>query len=148
MSLKDTIFEDMKTAMKAKDPEKLSVLRMVKAKLMNIEIDKGEPLTDEETMKNLNTLIKQRRDSAEQYEKAGRIELAEKELSEIKIIEEYLPQAATEEEITNAVDKAISETGADSMKDMGNVMKVALSKLEGKTIDGKVVSEAVRAKLQ
>ncbi len=148
MSLKDTIFEDMKTAMKAKDPEKLSVLRMVKAKLMNIEIDKGGPLTDEETMKNLNTLVKQRRDSADQYEKAGRNELAEKELSEIKIIEEYLPQAASEEEIAKAVYEAVIETGADSMKDMGNVMKVTLLKLEGKTVDGKAVSDTVRAKLQ
>ncbi|MCB1025602.1 MAG: GatB/YqeY domain-containing protein [Acidobacteria bacterium] len=148
MSLKDTIFEDMKTAMKAKDPEKLSVLRMVKAKLMNIEIDNDGPLSDEDTIKHLNTLVKQRRDSADQYEKAGRSELAEKELSEIRIIEEYLPQAATEEEIIKAVEDAVTETGADSMKDMGNVMKATLSRLEGKTVDGKLVSEKVRAKLQ
>ncbi|MEZ5345059.1 MAG: GatB/YqeY domain-containing protein [Pyrinomonadaceae bacterium] len=148
MSLKDTIFEDMKTAMKAKDQEKLSVLRMVKAKLMNIEIDNGGPLSDEDTTKTLNTLVKQRRDSAEQYEKAGRTELAEKELSEIKIIEEYLPQAATVAEIAEAVDEAVKETGADSMKEMGNVMKLSLSKLEGKTVDGKAVSEAVRKRLQ
>ena len=148
MSLKEKIIEDIKTAMRAKDKERLSVLRMVKSKLMNQEIDKQSELTDEEVIKTLNTLVKQRRDSAEQYTNAGRDELATKENEEIVFIEEYLPQNATEEEIENAVAEAVAETGADSMKDMGNVMKTSLAKLSGKTVDGKVVSEKVRAKLQ
>lgn len=148
MSLKDKIIEDIKTAMRAKDKERLSVLRMVKSNLMNMEIDKKSELTDEEVIKSLNTLVKQRRDSASQYENAGREELAEKERSEITIIEHYLPQSATVEEIEQAVNEAVAETGANSMKDMGNVMKISLEKLSGKTVDGKVVSEKVRAKLQ
>jgi len=147
MSLKDTIFEDMKTAMRAKEADKLSVLRMIKANIMNKEIDKKEPLTDEEITKALNTLVKQRRDSAEQYTNAGRDELAEKELAEITYIENYLPKAASIEEIETAVEESVAETGANSMKDMGNVMKVTLAKLAGKTVDGKAVSEKVRAKL-
>ncbi len=148
MSLKNKITEDMKTAMRAKDKDKLSVLRMVKSTITNKEIDKGSDLTDEEIIKVLNTLVKQRRDSAEQYEKGGRAELAEKETAEIAVIEEYLPQAATEEEIAKAVDEAITETGASSMKDMGNVMKTSLAKLSDKTVDGKAVSQVVREKLQ
>ncbi len=144
MSLKDTISEDMKTAMKTKDTERLSVLRMIKANLMNKEIDKKEPLTDDEVAKALNTLVKQRRDSADQYKNAGRNELAEKEISEIEFIEKYLPQSATQEEIAQAVTETIAETGANSMKDMGNVMKMTLEKLSGKTVDGKAVSEKVR----
>ena len=147
MSLKDTIIEDMKTAMRAKEADKLSVLRMIKANIMNKEIDKGEPLSDEEITKSLNTLVKQRRDSASQYENAGRAELAEKEILEITFIETYLPKAASDEELANAVEAALSETGASSMKDMGNVMKISLSKLSGKTVDGKALSEKVRAKL-
>ena len=148
MSLKEKIIEDMKTAMRAKDKDRLGVLRMVKSTLMNKEIDKGAELTDDDVIKTLNTLVKQRRDSAAQYEDAGRPELAEKENAEIQYIDEYLPQNATEEEIEKAVDEAISETGADSMKDMGNVMKTTLAKLSDKTVDGKIVSEKVRAKLQ
>lgn len=147
MSLTNKILEDIKTAMKAKDAERLSVLRMVKANLMNKKIEKGEELTDEEIQKALNTLVKQRRDSAEQYENAGRNDLAEKEKAEIVFIEGYLPQAATKEEIETAVEEAISETGASSMKDMGAVMKAALANLQGKTADGKLVSETVKAKL-
>jgi uncharacterized protein YqeY len=147
MSLNNKILEDIKTAMKAKDADRLSVLRMVKANLMNKKIEKGAELTDEEIQKALNTLVKQRRDSAEQYEKGGRAELAEKEKAEIIFIEEYLPQAATKEEIETAVSEAISETGATSMKEMGTVMKAAQAKLQGKTADGKLVSETVKAKL-
>ncbi len=147
MSLNNRILEDIKTAMKAKDADRLSVLRMVKANLMNKKIEKGEELTDEEIQKALNTLVKQRRDSAEQYEKGGRAELAAKETAEIVFIEEYLPQAASKEEIEAAVEAAISETGASSMKDMGSVMKAALANLQGKTADGKTVSETVKAKL-
>jgi uncharacterized protein YqeY len=148
MSLKERIIEDIKTAMRAKDKDRLSVLRMVKSNLMNLEIDKKSELTDEEVIKSLNTLVKQRRDSAEQYENAGRTELAEKEKSEITVIEDYLPRSATDEEIENAVTEAIAETGADSMQDMGNVMKESLAKLSGKTVDGKIVSQMVRARLQ
>ena len=147
MSLKEKIFDDMKTAMRAKDAERLSVLRMVKAKLMNREIDSDDGLSDEDTIKTLNTLVKQRRDSADQYQKAGRDELAKKELSEISVIEDYLPKSATPEEIEAAVTEAIAETGAESMKDMGNVMKATLAKLSDKTVDGKAASEIVRTKL-
>ena len=148
MSLKEKIISDLTDAMKAKDAERLSTLRMVKANLMNRQIEKGGELTDEEITKALQSLVKQRRDSIEQYEKAGRNELAQKEASEISHIEAYLPQSATPDEIAAAVDAAIAETGASSMKEMGTVMKAALAKLSGKTADGKMVSEAVKSKLQ
>lgn len=147
MGLKETIIADLTAAMKAKDADKLSTLRMVKANLMNRQIDKGGELTDEEVTKALQSLVKQRRDSIEQYEKAGRTELAAKEQAELAVIETYLPQAATAEEITAAVDAAITETGASSMKDMGSVMKAAQAKLAGKSADGRAVSDAVKAKL-
>jgi uncharacterized protein YqeY len=148
MSLKEKIIDDMKTAMRAKDKDRLSVLRMVKSSIMNQEIDKGGELTDAEVTKSLNTLVKQRRDSADQYEKAGRSELAEKEKEEITFIEKYLPQEATVEEIEQAVREALAETSASSMKDMGNVMKASLAKLSDKTVDGKIVSSKVREALQ
>lgn len=148
MSLKEKITEDMKTAMRQQDKDRLGVLRMVKSTLMNQEIEKGSELDDGDVIRSLNTLVKQRRDSAEQYEKAGRAELAEKENAEIAYIEEYLPRAATEEEIERAVSEAIEETGAASMKDMGEVMKTALAKLSDRTVDGKEVSGKVRARLQ
>ncbi|MEO5858859.1 MAG: GatB/YqeY domain-containing protein [Pyrinomonadaceae bacterium] len=147
MSLLDTIVSDITAAMKAKDADRLSTLRMVKANLMNRKIEKGSDLTDEEVQKALQSLVKQRRDSIEQYEKAGRPELAAKEASEISHIEDYLPQSATPEEIERAVAEAVAETGASSMKDMGTVMKAAQAKLQGKTVDGKLVSETVKAKL-
>jgi uncharacterized protein YqeY len=147
MSLKEKIISDLTEAMKAKDTARLSTLRMVKANLMNRQIEKGGELTDEEVTKALQSLVKQRRDSIEQFEKAGRTELAVKEAAEISHIEDYLPQAATAEEINAAVAAAITETGASSMKDMGSVMKAAMVKLAGKSADGKLVSEAVKAKL-
>ena len=147
MSLKEQIIKDLTEAMKAKDAVKLSTLRMVKANIMNREIDKGGALTDEEITKALQTLIKQRRDSIEQYEKAARTELAEKEREEVKVIEGYLPQAASRDEIEAVVAQAISETGASSMKEMGAVMKAAQAKLAGKSADGKTISEIVKAKL-
>lgn len=147
MSLKDKIISDMKVAMKAQETAKLSVLRMIKADIMNKEIDKGENLSDEQITKSLNTLVKQRRDSAQQYENAKRPDLAEKEILEISFIEYYLPKAASDEELEKAVKEAISETGASSMKDMGIVMKTSLAKLSGKTVDGKAVSEKVRSQL-
>lgn len=147
MSLLQTIVADLTEAMKAKDADKLSTLRMVKANLMNRKIEKGEELSDEEITKALQSLVKQRRDSIEQYEAAGRTELAAKEKTEIGVIGVYLPQAASPAEISAAVDAAVAETGASSMKDMGLVMKAALVKLAGKTADGKLVSEAVKSKL-
>lgn len=143
----ETIIADLTTAMKAKDADRLSVLRMVKANLMNRKIEKGGDLSDEEVTKALQSLVKQRRDSIEQYEAAGRTELAAKEAAEITFIDVYLPQAATAEEVAAAVAAAIAETGATSMKDMGNVMKAALAHLAGKSADGKLVSETVRSKL-
>ena len=147
MSLNEKIVSDLTAAMKAKDADRLSTLRMVKANLMNRKIEKGSELTDEEVTKALQSLVKQRRDSIEQYKNAGRTELAEKEAAEIKVIEDYLPQAASAEEIDAAVASAITETGALSMKDMGSVMKAAMAKLAGKSADGKAVSEAVKSKL-
>lgn len=149
MSLKDRLVADMTQAMKAKDANKLSTLRMAKAALMNEENKRGigTVLTDGEVTKILTSLVKQRKDAIAQYESAGRSELAEKERGEIAVLEEYLPKAASAEEIAAAVDEAISETGASSMKEMGAVMKAALAKLQGKSADGKLVSETVRAKL-
>jgi len=147
MSLKDRITQDMTAAMKAKEAGRLSTLRMVKAAVQNREIEKGGELTDEELTKALQSLVKQRRDSVEQYEKAGRAELADKERAEIAVIEEYLPRAATREEIERAVSEAIAETGAASMKEMGAVMKAAQAKLAGRNADGRTVSEIVKAKL-
>lgn len=148
MNLNERIISDLTAAMKAKDANRLSVLRMVKANLMNRKIEKGADLTDEETSKALQSLVKQRRDSIEQYENAGRAELAEKERSELVVIEAYLPQAATKEEIERAVSEAISETGATSTKEMGAVMKAAQAKLAGKSADGRMLSETVKTKLQ
>ena len=147
MSLQQQIVADLTSAMKAKDTERLSTLRMVKANLMNRQIEKGSELSDDEVTKALQSLLKQRRDSIEQYEKAGRNELAAKEQSEISVIETYLPQAASPAEIDAAVAEAISESGATSMKDMGAVMKAAMAKLAGKSADGKLVSEAVKSRL-
>jgi len=149
MSLKDKIVSDMTAAMKAKDANRLSTLRMAKAAVMNEENKRGvgTVLTDEEVSKILQSLVKQRKDSIEQFNANGRTELAEKEQAELVVLEEYLPQAATPEEIAAAVDAAIAETGASSMKEMGLVMKAALANLQGKTADGKLVSETVKAKL-
>ena len=149
MSLKEKIVSDMTAAMKAKDANKLSTLRMAKSALMNEENKRGigAVLTDDEVMKVLTTLVKQRKDSIEQFTRNGRTELAEKEKAELSVLEEYLPQAASQEEIDAAVNSAISETGASGMKDMGAVMKATLAHLAGKNADGKAVSETVKAKL-
>ena len=147
MSLKQRITDDMTAAMRAKDAARTSTLRMVKAAMMNRQIERGAEPTDEETTKLLQSLVKQRRDSVEQYERGGRKDLAAKERAEIAVIEEYLPQAATREEIERAVEEAITETGAASMKEMGAVMKAAQGKLAGRTADGRAVSEIVKAKL-
>ena len=147
MSLKDQIISDMTAAMKAQDAARTSTLRMVKAAIINREKDSGSQLDDEEVMKLLRTQVKQRRDSVEQYQKAGRHDLAEKEQAEIAIIESYLPRAASQEEIDQAVAEAIAETGATSMKEMGAVMKAVMPRLAGKNADGRAVSETVKAKL-
>lgn len=147
MSLKDQIVADMTASMKAQDAKRTSTLRMVKAAMMNREIEKGGQLDDDEMSKLLRSMVKQRRDSIEQYEKGARQDLADKEKAEIEIIEAYLPQAASREEIEVAVAAAIAEVGAHSMKDMGKVMKVTQAALSGKNADGKMVSELVKAKL-
>jgi uncharacterized protein YqeY len=147
MTFLDRINEDLKAAMKSKDSERLSTLRMVKTALKNREIDKMEALSDEEALKALQSLVKQRRDSIEQYQQAGRIDLAEKEAAEIKIIEEYLPAALDEAAIARAVEETIAETGASSMKEMGAVMKAVMAKLAGHTVDGKAVNQIVKSKL-
>jgi uncharacterized protein YqeY len=147
MSLKERITGDMTAAMKSREAARLSTLRMVKAAVQNREIEKGGELSDEELTKALQSLVKQRRDSVEQYEKAGRAELAEKERAEIAVIEEYLPRAASREEIERAVAEAMEETGASSMKEMGAVMKAAQARLAGRNADGRTVSEIVKSKL-
>ena len=133
--------------MKQKDALRLSVLRMAKAAVKNREIEVGHELNDDEVIKVLGTLVKQRRDSAEQYQKGNRPELAQKELQEIVIIEGYLPQSASGEEIEAAVDEAIRQTNASSSRDMGNVMKAVMKILSGKTVDGKSINQKVRQKL-
>jgi len=147
MSLKQQVISDLTASMKAQDAARTSTLRMVKAAFMNREIEKGGELDDEEMMKLLRSLVKQRRDSVEQYEKGGRQELADKEKSEIVVIEAYLPVAASRDEIEKAIDAALAETGATSMKDMGRVMKAAQTALAGKNADGRVVSDLVKIKL-
>jgi uncharacterized protein YqeY len=147
MSLKQQIISDMTAAMKSKDAARTSTLRMVKAAITNREKEGGAEISDDEVLKLLRSQVKQRRDSVEQYQKGGRQDLADKEQAEIAIIEGYLPQAASQEEIDQAVAAAVAETGASSMKDMGAVMKAAMAKLAGKNADGKIVSEAVKAKL-
>ena len=147
MSLKQQIISDLTASMKAQDALRTSTLRMVKAAVMNREIEKGGEMDDEEMMKLLRSLVKQRRDSVEQFEKAGRQDLADKEKTEIDVIEAYLPQAASRAEIEAAVAAAIAETGASSIKEMGKVMKAAQATLAGKNADGRTVSEIVKAKL-
>jgi len=147
MSLSKQIVADLTTAMKAQDAARTSTLRMVKAAMMNRQIEKGSELDDDDMQKLMRSLVKQRRDSIEQYEKAGRQELVDKEQAEIDVIETYLPKAASQEEIEQVVAAVIAETGASSIKDMGKVMKAAQAALAGKNADGRVVSEVVKARL-
>jgi len=147
MNLSEQIVSDLTASMKAQEAQRTSTLRMVKAAMMNRKIEKGAELDDEEMQKLLRSLVKQRRDSIEQYQKAGRQELVDKEQAEIDVIEIYLPQAASAAEIEEAVSAAIAETGATSIKDMGRVMKAAQSALAGKNADGKVIADTVKAKL-
>jgi uncharacterized protein YqeY len=147
MGLSKQIVTDLTAAMKAQDAARTSTLRMVKAAMMNRQIEKGAELDDEDMQKLLRSLVKQRRDSIEQYEKAGRQELVDKETAEIAVIETYLPVAASREEIEQAVAAAIAETGASSMKDMGKVMKAVQTALGVKNADGRLVSEVVKSRL-
>lgn len=147
MSLSEQIISDLTASMKAQDAQRTSTLRMVKAAMMNRKIEKGSELDDDEMQKLLRSLVKQRRDSVEQYEKAGRQELVDKEQAEIAVIETYLPQAVSQEEIESAVTAAIAETGATSIKDMGKVMKATQAALAGKNADGKLVADIVKSKL-
>jgi uncharacterized protein YqeY len=146
MALSDQIQKDMVEAMRSRDELRLSTLRMVKAALKNKEIEKRAPLDDKESQQVLSTLIKQRRDSIEHFTRGGRQELADKEAAEIKLIENYLPQAMGEEQIAETVKATIAEMGSPTMKDMGTVMKNAMAKLQasGARVEGKVVSELVK----
>ena len=147
MSYLERIQRDLTTAMKEKEELRLSVLRMVKSALKLKEVEKVRALDDMESLQVLQTLVKQRRESVEQFLKGGRKDLADKEAREIKIIEEYLPAAPTDAEMHRAIEEAISESGADSLKQMGAVVKAARGKLEGKAVDGKALSDRVRDRL-
>lgn len=147
MSLTEQIQKDLTAAMKNKDELRLSVLRMVKSALKNKEIEKMRPLENLEALQVLQTLVKQRHESVEQFTHGGRPDLAEKESREIKMIEAYLPAAPSDAEVARAIEGAVAETGADSLKQMGAVIKAARAKLEGKTVDGKVLSDRVRQRL-
>jgi uncharacterized protein YqeY len=147
MALSEQINSDLTSAMKARDAARLSALRMLKAALMNKGVEKGRDLDDAEVLQVVASLVKQRRDSIEQFAAAGRNDLVSKESGEIAVLEQYLPPAATAEQIDAAVSAAIAETGATSPKDMGKVMKAVMPKLAGMHADGKAVNETVRRKL-
>jgi len=147
MHLVEQIDKDLIAAMKAKEELRLSVLRMMKTALKLKQTQTGKPLDDAEAVAVFRILVNQRHDSAEQFRKGGRDAMADKEEAEIKIVESYLPAAASDEELEAAVAAAIAETVATSAKDMGKVMKAAMTKLAGKNADGKRVSDKVRAKL-
>ena len=147
MTLNDRIAAELTAAMKAKDAARLSALRMLKAAVMNKEVEKGRSLEDAEVLQVVASLVKQRRDSIDQFAKAGRTDLVNKETGEVAILEQYLPPAVTPEEIDAAVAAAIAETGASSAKDMGKVMKAVMPKLAGKNADGRAVNDAVRRNL-
>lgn len=147
MGLTDKVNADIAAAMKAKNAGRLSALRMVKAAIMNKGVEKGRDLEDAEVVQVITSLVKQRRDSIEQFSKAGRSDLVDKETAEIAVLTEFLPPAATPEEVDAAVAAAIAETGATSAKDVGKVMKAVMPKLAGKNADGRTINEAVRRKL-
>jgi uncharacterized protein len=148
MSLRDRLTEDLKLAMKARDQLRMDVIRMIKAAVLNKEVEMKKDLDDAEMSRIMTTMIKQRKESVEQYEKGQRAELAAKERHEISIIEAYLPQALSPEELDRTVDAVIRETCATSAKDMGAVMKTVMARLAGQPVDGKQVSDLVRSKLK
>lgn len=147
MSLRDRLSEDLKLAMKSRDQLRMDVIRMIKAAILNKEVELRKDLDDAEMSKIMATLIKQRRESVEQFEKAQRMELAEKERKEITIIETYLPKALSPEALEQIIASVLAETGARSLKDMGAVMKAVMARLAGQAVDGKQVSDLVKAKL-
>jgi uncharacterized protein YqeY len=147
MTLIDQVGEDVKAAMKSKDVVRLAALRMLKAAIVNKGVEKGRDLDDAEVLQVVASLVKQRRDSIEQFSKAGRTDLVDRESGEIRVLEQYLPPAASPEEIEAAVAAAIAETGASAPKDIGKVMKAVMPKLVGKSAEGRTVNEVVRRKL-
>ncbi len=147
MAITDQIDRDITEAMKARDTQRLSALRMVKTALKMRQSELPSGVDDAEALKVLSTLLKQRRDAAEAYRAGGRDDLADKEEAEARIVQSYLPASASEEDMARAVEEAVAETGASSPKDMGSVMKAVRGKLEGKTIDGKALSDLVKSKL-
>jgi len=147
-SLHDRLSEDLKHAMKARDQLRMDTIRMIKSALFNKEFELKKELDEAEMSRVLTVLVKQRKEAAEQYQKAKRDELAEKELKEIVIVEGYLPRALSQEEITRIIESVIQETGAATAKDMGNVMKAVMAKLAGQAVDGKLISDLVRARLK
>lgn len=147
MSLRDRLTEDLKLAMKSRDQLRMDVIRMIKAAILNKEVELRKDLDDAEMSRIMTTLIKQRRESVEQFEKAHRIELAEKERKEITIIETYLPKALSAEELDRIIVSVLADTGSRSLKDMGAVMKAVMARLAGQAVDGKQISDLVRAKL-
>ncbi len=147
MALLDEVNTAIAASMKAKDQARLSTLRMLKAALVSRSVHEGRALSDEEALQVVGSLVKQRRESIEHFEKAGRADLVNKETLEIGVLESYLPAAAGPEEIEQAIDAAIAETGAVSARDLGRVMKAALGRLAGRGVDGKVVNEIVRRRL-
>jgi uncharacterized protein YqeY len=147
MTLFERIGKDITAAMKAKDQARLAPLRMAKAALMNREVEKGRTLDEAESEQVIGSLIKQRRDSIEQFTNGGRLDLATREAAEVGILEAYLPPPVDATQVEAAVDQAIAETGAGSVKDLGRVMKAVMARLAGQTVDGKVVNELVRRKL-
>lgn len=148
-SLTERVAQDLTAAMKARDALRTSVLRMAKAALKNREIEKRAPLDDAEALRVLQGLVKQREESSDQFRKAGRAELADKEQAEIAVLEGYLPEPASDAELAAAVERAVAETGAASPKDLGRVMKAALAALQaaGRPADGRRVNEAARKRL-
>jgi uncharacterized protein YqeY len=149
MTIAEKINKDITDAMRARDEHRLTTLRMMKSGIRNREIDKRSPVDDQETIQILSTMIKQRKDSIEQFTKGGRPELADKEAAEIKMIEDYMPKAAGEEEVTATVRATIAEMGSPTIKDMGTVMKNTMAKFQASDtrVDGKLVSEAVKREL-
>lgn len=148
MSLRDRLSEDLKLAMKSRDQLRMDVIRMIKAAVLNKEVELKKDLDDAEMSRVMTTLIKQRRESVEQFEKGQRMELAEKERREISIIEAYLPKALSPQDLERIVDSVVAETGAQALKEMGTVMKAVMARLAGQTVDGKQVSDLVKARLK
>ncbi len=148
MPLHEDLSEDLKQAMKMKEQLRVDVIRMIMAALQNKELELKRQLDEAETTRTLTTLVKQRKEAAELYQKANRVDLLDKEMKEIAIVEQYLPKAPSEEEITQVIQTVIQETGAKTRGEMGQVMKTVMTRLGGRPVDGKRVSELVRAALQ